>query len=172
MMIDFSADDLRPIVALAVAETLEQIRDDQAKVGNRLGFTEPEAASLLGRQLHCSTPNRTGPKERLESIAGHDQQRTAPPQSRVAESAHVGVCSENARLRYGPRAGEAEPVSRWAARTGSAREDQLSADCVLVPTKMKEAPQQRVVSRCGALVYESEGEGTRTPNHRIDSPVL
>lgn len=39
---------LRPLVNLAVAEALERMESERAKLNGRLAFTEPEAAALLG----------------------------------------------------------------------------------------------------------------------------
>ena len=44
--------DLRPLIAEAVRATLDQIQADESKLSDRLGFTEPEAAGLLGVARH------------------------------------------------------------------------------------------------------------------------
>jgi hypothetical protein len=45
--------DLRPVIAEAVRETIQQIQADDAKIGTgRLGYTEPEAAAALGVPTH------------------------------------------------------------------------------------------------------------------------
>jgi|SRR5581483_4176332 len=46
------AEALRPLVRTIVAETLEQIEQDRAKVGSRLAYSEAEAAALLGLAKH------------------------------------------------------------------------------------------------------------------------
>ena len=52
MKIEFSPDDLRPLVELIVDETLEKIGETRAKLSGRLAYPEPEAAALLGVQPH------------------------------------------------------------------------------------------------------------------------
>ena len=48
LKIEFDRDALRPLVNLAVAEALERMETERAKLNGRLAFTEPEAAALLG----------------------------------------------------------------------------------------------------------------------------
>jgi len=45
---EFDTDELRPLVQLAVAEALERMEEERAKLAGRLAYTEPEAAALLG----------------------------------------------------------------------------------------------------------------------------
>ena len=53
MKIDFTSDDLRPLVATIVAETLEQLAEADRKLPDgRLGFSESEAAARLGTAQH------------------------------------------------------------------------------------------------------------------------
>lgn len=52
MKLDLDEKDLRPIVAAVVAETLDRMDFDRAKLNGRIGFTEPEAAGLLGVQSY------------------------------------------------------------------------------------------------------------------------
>lgn len=52
MKLQLDESDLRPLVRAVVAEVLQQTRDDQAKMNGRLGYTEPDAAALLGIQPH------------------------------------------------------------------------------------------------------------------------
>ena len=52
MKVEFDREDLRPLVALAVAEALDRLEADRAKFNGRLAFTEPEAAALLGVKPH------------------------------------------------------------------------------------------------------------------------
>ncbi len=49
---DLLAPLVQPIVAEAVAQTLAQIEADEARLGDRLAYPEPEAAALLGIQPH------------------------------------------------------------------------------------------------------------------------
>ena len=48
LKIEFDSEDLRPIVHLTVAEALDHLEAERAKLHGRLSFTEPEAAALLG----------------------------------------------------------------------------------------------------------------------------
>lgn len=53
MKLDSSdVEGLRPLIAAAVRETLDEIQASDAKLGDRLGHTEPEAAALLGVAPH------------------------------------------------------------------------------------------------------------------------
>jgi hypothetical protein len=47
MKLELSADDLRPIIQATVAEAIAQLRADESKLGDRLTFSEGEAAALL-----------------------------------------------------------------------------------------------------------------------------
>lgn len=44
--------DLEPLIAAAVRATLETIHADESRLADRLGYPEPEAASLLGVARH------------------------------------------------------------------------------------------------------------------------
>lgn len=46
--IQIDREELRPLVQLAVAEALDRMEAERAKLSGRLAFTEPEAATLLG----------------------------------------------------------------------------------------------------------------------------
>ena len=48
LKIQFDQEDLRPLVHLAVAEALDRMEAERAKLNGRLALTEPEAAVLLG----------------------------------------------------------------------------------------------------------------------------
>ena len=48
MRIEFSPEDLAPLVEQIVAETLRQLEADETRMGDRLTFTQAEAGSLLG----------------------------------------------------------------------------------------------------------------------------
>ena len=52
MKITFEDTDLRPLIEREVAETVERLEDERAKLGNRLGYPEAEAAALLGVARH------------------------------------------------------------------------------------------------------------------------
>ena len=45
LKIQFDQDDLRPLVHLAVAEALDRMEEERAKLNGRLALTEPEAAA-------------------------------------------------------------------------------------------------------------------------------
>ena len=44
--------ELKPLLVAVVREAIGQLEADEAKLGDRLGYTEPEAASLLGVRPH------------------------------------------------------------------------------------------------------------------------
>lgn len=52
MKIDLEAADLQPLVQQIVREVIDQREADDAKLNGRLGYTEAEAAGLLGVQPH------------------------------------------------------------------------------------------------------------------------
>jgi hypothetical protein len=43
-----NAEDLRPLVRMVVADTVDRLESERAEYNGRLAFTEPEAATLLG----------------------------------------------------------------------------------------------------------------------------
>lgn len=52
LKIEFDSEVLRPIVHLAVAEALDHLEAERAKLNSQLAFPEPEAAVLLGVKPH------------------------------------------------------------------------------------------------------------------------
>ena len=52
MNLHIDPEELRPVIEATVAEVLAQRDADQAKLGDRLGFTESESASLMGVAQH------------------------------------------------------------------------------------------------------------------------
>ena len=44
--------DLEPVIAVAVRQTIEAIQRENDRLGGRLGFTEREAAALIGVAPH------------------------------------------------------------------------------------------------------------------------
>ena len=52
MNVTFDQSDLRPLIELVVATTLERLEADRQKAGKRLAYSEPEAAALLGVRPH------------------------------------------------------------------------------------------------------------------------
>ncbi|HEY2894683.1 MAG TPA: hypothetical protein VGJ16_10735 [Pirellulales bacterium] len=51
-------DALRPVIAEAVRVTLEHVRATDSKLGNRIGYTEAEAAALIGVPRHVLRDSR------------------------------------------------------------------------------------------------------------------
>lgn len=47
MNISFSETDLRPLVEAVVTATLERLGDERQRIGDKLAYSEPEAAALL-----------------------------------------------------------------------------------------------------------------------------
>jgi hypothetical protein len=45
--ISFSEADLRPLVEAVVAATLEKLAEERQRIGEKLAYSEPEAAALL-----------------------------------------------------------------------------------------------------------------------------
>ena len=52
MKIEFDEETIRPLVKLAVAEALDHLETERAKLNGRIAYTEPEAAALLGVRPH------------------------------------------------------------------------------------------------------------------------
>lgn len=52
MKVQFDQEDLRPLVRMVVAEALDRMEEERAKLIGRLAFTEPDAAVLLGVKPH------------------------------------------------------------------------------------------------------------------------
>ncbi len=52
MQFSFNATDLQPLIEQVVHATVAQLLADQALSSDRIAFTEPEAASLLGVARH------------------------------------------------------------------------------------------------------------------------
>ena len=50
--IQFDCEELRPLVKLAVAEVMDRLEEERAKLDGRLAFTEAEAAERLGVKPH------------------------------------------------------------------------------------------------------------------------
>jgi hypothetical protein len=44
--------DLRPLIRAAVVATMDEIRESESKLVDRLGYPEAEAAALLGVERH------------------------------------------------------------------------------------------------------------------------
>ena len=52
MNLQIDAAELRRLMEQTVIATLETVRADHAKLNGRLGYTEPEAAALIGVARH------------------------------------------------------------------------------------------------------------------------
>ncbi len=52
MEITFNDTDLEPLVTRVVAKVLAQREANDTRFGNRLAYTEPEAAALIGVRPH------------------------------------------------------------------------------------------------------------------------
>jgi hypothetical protein len=63
---------MRPLIAEVVREVLAQLASEQAKLGdgNRICFSEPEAAVLLGLNEHCLRDERRRGRITASAIVG------------------------------------------------------------------------------------------------------
>jgi len=52
MKLSFDEADLRPLIEQIVCAALAQLQADQGRFGDRIAFTEPEAAALLSLRPH------------------------------------------------------------------------------------------------------------------------
>jgi len=52
MNLDLDPADLQPIIAATVAETIDRLEADRARLNGRLAYREAEAAALLGIPAH------------------------------------------------------------------------------------------------------------------------
>lgn len=52
LKVHFTADDLRPLIQSVVNETIATLQAEQDRLGDRLAFSEPEAAKVLGLERH------------------------------------------------------------------------------------------------------------------------
>ena len=70
MQVNFSPDDLRPLVATIVTEALAQLRTDDAALGDKLAFSEPVAARLLELEPHQLRDERLRGRIAASQIVG------------------------------------------------------------------------------------------------------
>lgn len=70
MQVTISPEELLPVIQAAVTETLARLRDDEAKLGDRLAYKEPEAARLLGMESHQLRDERLRGRIGASSIVG------------------------------------------------------------------------------------------------------
>ena len=52
MQIIFDVNDLRPLIEQIVTEVVKQVEEVSSRHGERIAYTEPEAAALLGVAPH------------------------------------------------------------------------------------------------------------------------
>ncbi len=52
LKIEFDRDELQPLVQSVVAEVLDRLEEERARLNGRLAYTEPEAAALVGVKPH------------------------------------------------------------------------------------------------------------------------
>lgn len=52
LKVDFDLEALTPLIVSIVAVALAKIQSDEAKLGKKLAFSEPEAAALLDLEPH------------------------------------------------------------------------------------------------------------------------
>ena len=68
--LSIDAETLRPLIAAVVAETLAALDVDRAKLGDRLAYSEPEAARLLGLNTHQLRDERLRGRIAASAIVG------------------------------------------------------------------------------------------------------
>jgi hypothetical protein len=61
---------LRPLVELVVAEVLARCREDEARLADRLAYSEEEAARLLGLETHQLRDERLRGRIAASQIVG------------------------------------------------------------------------------------------------------
>ena len=52
LSLNLDPDALRPLIAEVVAQTVAALEADRARLGDRLAYSEPEAARLIGLHVH------------------------------------------------------------------------------------------------------------------------
>lgn len=70
MRVIFDNDDLRPLIKTIVAETLAQMADDEARLGDKLAFDEPTAARMLSLEPHQLRDERLRGRITASQIVG------------------------------------------------------------------------------------------------------
>lgn len=78
--IKVDADDLQPLIAAIVAETMKQMSQEQAKANGkgRFAYTEAEAAELLGLEQHVLRDERR--RGRIQASCGPGRRILYTPQ--------------------------------------------------------------------------------------------
>ena len=67
---------LRPLIAEVVKETLAALEADRARLGDRLAFSEPEAARLLGLAPHQLRDERRRGRIQASQVVGRRERYT------------------------------------------------------------------------------------------------
>ena len=67
---DLDLETLRPLVAAVVRETIEQLETERAPLGQRVAFSETEAAELLGLEPHVLRDERRRGRIGASQVAG------------------------------------------------------------------------------------------------------
>ena len=70
MQLNIDPAELAPVIEAAVAETMARIRADEAALGDRLAFSEQEAARLLGLESHQLRDERLRGRIAASQIVG------------------------------------------------------------------------------------------------------
>lgn len=70
MQLNIDPAELAPVIEAAVAETMARIRADEAALGDRLAFSEQEAARLLGLESHQLRDERLRGRITASQIVG------------------------------------------------------------------------------------------------------
>lgn len=70
MKIHFSHDELRPLIEQVVREVVLQVKEQETKDAERMAFTEPEAARMLGLNAHQLRDERIRGRIQASAIVG------------------------------------------------------------------------------------------------------
>ncbi len=68
--LSLDADMLRPLIRAVVAEVLAALEEDRSRLGDRLAYSEPEAARLLGLETHQLRDERLRGRIAASQIVG------------------------------------------------------------------------------------------------------
>jgi hypothetical protein len=90
--LQIDAEAMRPIISAVVAETLAQLRADEAMLNGKLAYSEAEAAGLLGYRVHQLRDERL--RGRVSASVG--------PRGRILY-AKSDILAYLAARRWGPR---------------------------------------------------------------------
>lgn len=70
LSLNLDAAALRPLISAVVAETIAQLRNDEAKLDGKLAYSEEEAARLLGLEPHVLRDERRRGRIEASQIVG------------------------------------------------------------------------------------------------------